>query len=732
MTLEIKVGKPRLTLHQGYTVAVAQPDGQIHAGSDSGLFFRDTRLVSVWEIQINDKPWTLLNSGASAGSSGRAYLTNPELTGEVGVIPAQALGLIFGRHIDGGMHEDIDITNHHTEAVQFELTLTVRGDFADLFDVKAKKVIKRGQVISEWNAKTQAMVTRYRNKDFSRAFRVTAKNTSTPMSFGNGRLSFAVKIAAGASWHVCLLYDFADGDNWSQAPILGDCDHEKSETARKLKQWRESVLKVETDHAGFAQAFAQALDDMAALRLPIEGTDNVKFVPAAGLPWFVALFGRDSLVISLQSAIVHPEFALGALRVLAKWQATERDDYRDAEPGKIHHELRQGELAYFKLIPHTPYYGTADATPLYLITLHSAWMCTGDQAVLTEHLATAERCLEWIDKYGDRDGDGFQEYQTRSPVGYENQGWKDSGEALVNPDGSLVKGPKALCELQGYVYDAWLRMAQIYDALEKPDAADALRTKAAILFENFNTAFWNEDAGYYAFCLDGEKKQVVSIASNPGQCLWSGIVPPDRARRVVKRLFQPDMWSGWGIRTLSASHKSFNPYHYQIGAVWPHDNGFIAQGMKQYGFHDEANAVAQAITRAADFFEMDQMPELYAGTPKQPGSFPVQYLGANVPQGWAAGSMFSVLQAIVGFQPDAPNQMLYVDPVLPDWMPSVTVRDLKLGAVSFDIRFYRSSADTEFEVLKGPAGRVERRSMTEWTGLLRQKKRHGRKASDEH
>jgi glycogen debranching enzyme len=355
-------------------------------------------------------------------------------------------------------------------------------------------------------------------------------------------------------------------------------------------------------------------------------------------------------------------------------------------------------------------------------------MCTGDRALLTEHLATAERCLEWIDKYGDRDGDGFQEYQTRSPVGYENQSWKDSGEALVNPDGSLVKGPKALCELQGYVYDAWLRMAQIYDALEKPDAADALRTKAASLFEKFNAAFWNEEAGYYAFCLDGDKKQVLSIASNPGQCLWSGIIPPHRARRVVERLLLPDMWSGWGIRTLSADHKSFNPYHYQIGAVWPHDNGFIAQGMKQYGFHDEANKIAMAITHAAEFFELDQMPELYAGTQRETGSFPVQYLGANVPQGWAAGSMFSVLQAMLGFQPDAPNKMLYVDPALPDWMPSLTVRDLKLGTASFDIRFYRNDKGTEFNVLKGPAAAVERRPMTEWTRLLR----HGKPNSKEN
>jgi glycogen debranching enzyme len=457
---------------------------------------------------------------------------------------------------------------------------------------------------------------------------------------------------------------------------------------------------------------------MSALRLPLEGTDHIKFVPAAGLPWFVALFGRDSLIISLQNAIVHPEFARAALTVLAEWQATERDDYRDAEPGKIHHELRRGELAHFKLIPHTPYYGTADATPLYLITLHSAWMTTGDRSLLTKHLDAAERCLEWIDRFGDRDGDGFQEYQTRSSAGYENQGWKDSGDAVMNVDGSLVKGPKALCELQGYVYDAWLRMAQVYDALKKPDRAAELRRKAAVLFEAFNATFWNEGEGFYAFTLDGDKKPVWSVASNPGQCLWSGIVPPDRAKRVVARLMKPDMWSGWGIRTLSADHAKFNPYNYQTGAVWPHDNGFIAQGFKRYGLHEEVCSVAEDITRAAGYFAMDQLPELYAGTQRAEATFPVQYLGANVPQGWAAGTMFSLLQAILGFQPDAPNDTLYVDPWLPSWMPDLTVRDLRIGPSVYDIRFTGCGAKTEFEVLRGPKSKVIRRSMTKWAKAL--------------
>jgi glycogen debranching enzyme len=395
---------------------------------------------------------------------------------------------------------------------------------------------------------------------------------------------------------------------------------------------------------------------------------------------------------------------------LGSLQAKVEDDYRDAEPGKILHEIRYGELAYYKLIPHTPYYGTADATPLYLITLHAAWRATGDKALLERHLETAEGCLSWIDNYGDRDGDGFQEYQTRSPAGYENMGWKDSGDSVVYPDGSLVRGPKALCELQGYVYDAWLRMSEIFDALGKPGRAAELRTKAAALFKRFNEAFWDEELGCYAFALDGEKKKVLTIASNAGHCLWSGIVPPERAGKVVKRLMAPDMWSGWGIRTLSARHPAFNPYNYQTGSVWPHDNAIIAVGFKRYGFGAEAARIARDISDAGSHFLSNQLPELYTTIERDEESFPVQYLGANVPQAWAAGSVFTLMHAILGFIPDAPRGRLYVDPLLPGWLPDLTLLDLHVGGHRFDIRFWRDGDQTQFEVLKGDPKAVERSS----------------------
>ncbi len=715
MTLEVKVGPPQVAIHQGSAVLITESDGQIVWPTDKGLYFRDTRLLSSWSLYANGVGWDLLNSGTPAYSSARIYLTNSVIMTETGEIAPHTLSLVLSRRIGEGVHEDIDLTNHGMKPVGFNLEITLRSDFADVFEVKKGQIVRRGRITTEWSDTTQCLTNMYVNQGFRRGLVVTAKG-DCPAVYSNGRLSFGVEIAPGATWHTCLLYNLVDGETCHPAPEQHANDGQPDTSGLALTAWHEQVLKIETSNIDFARLFAQAIDDMAALRLPLRTSprrpaDHLDIIPAAGLPWFVALFGRDSLIVSLQNSLVYSNFARSSLEVLGHWQAQEREDYRDAEPGKILHELRRGELAYFKLIPHTPYYGTADATPLYLITLHVAWRCTGDITLLEQHIETAEGCLRWIDDWGDRDGDGFQEYQTRSSAGYANMGWKDAEDAVLNLDGSAVKGPKALCELQGYVYDAWLRMAEVFEALGKPDRAATLRAKAAELHTKFNAAFWDEVGGFYAYALDGDKKPVLTVASNPGHLLWSGIVPPERAERVIARLMQPDMWSGWGIRTLSSQHVAFNPYSYQNGSVWPHDNGLIAQGMKRYGFAAEANRVAQDVTGAASFFMLNQLPELYAGTQRESADFPVQYLGANVPQAWAAGTVFSLLQAMLGFEPDAPAGMLYLDPVLPNWLPDLLVRDLRVGTHEFDIRFERDGERTRFEVLRGDPAAVKRRPM---------------------
>jgi glycogen debranching enzyme len=357
-------------------------------------------------------------------------------------------------------------------------------------------------------------------------------------------------------------------------------------------------------------------------------------------------------------------------------------------------------------VPHTPYYGTADATPLYLVALHETWLWTGDRTLLEALIETAGRCLDWIEQYGDLDGDGFQEYQTRSPQGLANQGWKDSGDAVVYPDGSLVEAPIALCELQGYVFDAKQRMAQVFDVLGEAERARKLREQADDLQRRFEAAFWLEDEGSYCFGLDAHKQPIRTVVSNAGHCLWSGIASSERAGQVVRRLIQPDLWSGWGIRTVSAAHPCYNPHSYHRGSVWPHDNGIIAAGFKRYGFAAEAGRLARDIWEAVSFFDSYRLPELYAGLPRGTSSFPVQYLGANIPQAWAAGTIFHLLRTLLGLRADAPNGRLYVGPTLPHWLTDLTLSGLQCGGARLTIHFWREGEASRWEVT-GQEGELE-------------------------
>ncbi|MDP9095575.1 MAG: amylo-alpha-1,6-glucosidase [Pseudomonadota bacterium] len=706
MAVEITVGPPQLAIHQGYTVLVTDLDGQIVWSTDRGLYFFDTRVISAYALYANGQAWELLNAGAPAHYGAKIFLANKAFPSEGGDVPAKTMGLVLSRVVDGGMHERFEVTNYGRKPINFNLEVAIRSDFSDIFEVKSARIVRRGRITTTWVEERGELTTAYHNGDFFRSV-TTRVQAGTPAMYANGRLSLPIELPPGASWAGSLLYDLIDGDRLYAAPDICEFDA-GSPQAVSLSDWRNRCLGIETSKPGFCQLFNQAVEDMAALRLPVETDGETQYVPAAGLPWFVALFGRDPLIVSLQTLILNPEFAYATLDVLGAWQAKETDAYRDAEPGKILHELRRGELAALKLIPHTPYYGTADATPLYLILLHALWRATGDLAVVRKHLSTAEGCLSWIDDHGDRDGDGFQEYGTRSGDGYENVGWKDSGEAVVDVDGSNVSRPKALCELQGYVYAAWRGMAEVYRALGDPERAIRLDAKADTLFTSFNDVFWDEASGFYAFCLDGDKRPIWTVASNPGHLLWSGIVPPDRAKRVVDRLLAPDMSSGWGIRTLTHNNPTYNPYSYQNGSVWPHDNSLIALGFKRYGFGDQAGAVAGDIAQAASYFAQRQLPELYSGMQRDATSFPVQYLGANVPQAWAAGAVFVLLQAMLGIELDAPSGYIKLDPTLPAWLPDVTLRGLRLGADKFDIAFRRIDGSTSFTVLAGDPSRVRR------------------------
>ena len=698
MPVEISVGPPVLTISYGSTFMVTDLDGQIAAESEQGVFAGDTRFLSYYALFANGEPWARLSSSTISYFAARIYLTNPRIATEGGEIREGTLALTVSRAAGEGIHEDLDLTNYGLRTVRFMLEIAIRSDFADLFEVRQHRFVRRGRIYTEWDRNHHRLQVSYSNRDFRRRLIYRVIEPAAAPHYANGRVTFEVEIAAGVTWHACCHYILQDGRirqplrNCEQVIVGSDLD-------MRQQRWLDRATQLRTSNEDLYRLYRQSVEDMGALRLYEHDLGADVWLPAAGVPWFVTLFGRDSLIVSLQNMLVDPTFALGALRMLARFQATERDDWRDAEPGKILHELRSGELAYFGKIPHTPYYGTADATVLYLIVLHEAWKWLGDNALLREYRDVALRCLEWIDQSGDLDQDGFQEYQTRSSLGYENVGWKDAGDAVVYPDGSQVKQPKALCELQGYAFDAWQRMAEVFDALGEPDRAVALRCKAADLQRRFEAAFWCEDLGCYAFGLDPMKQPVKTVASNAGHCLWSGIASPEHAARVVQRLLQSDMWSGWGIRTLSANNPAYNPFSYQLGSVWPHDNGIIALGFKRYGFAAEAARVARDISEAASYFMSYRLPELYAGLERQTGTFPVQYPGANVPQAWAAGSVFHLLRAILGLQADAPNRRLYVDPALPRWLPDVTLAGVKVRHSTLELRFWRDGEHTRWEVL---------------------------------
>jgi glycogen debranching enzyme len=412
----------------------------------------------------------------------------------------------------------------------------------------------------------------------------------------------------------------------------------------------------------------------------------------------------------MQAISGYPEFAAGALRRLGAMQATGDDPERDMEPGKIPHEIRHGELAQLGILPYQPYYGTHDATSLFVIVLSYLYHWAADPELLRRYLPNAEAALAWVDRHGDRDRDGFQEYKTRSSHGMYNQAWKDAGDAILEADGTISPLPIATCELQGYVYDAKIRMADVYDVLDRPQDARRLRREAKRLYDRFNDTFWWEAEGTYYLGLNGRKEPIRSVASNAGHLLQSGIVPPERAGRVVRRLMADDMWSGWGIRTLSAEHVAYNPFSYHTGSVWPHDNATIGGGFRRYGFAAEAAQVAKGLFDAAERFAALRLPELFAGLPRIPAGFPVPYLGANVPQAWAAGSVFRFVAILCGLHAttDKDGSRLYVNPALPDWMPEITINNLRVGGGALDIHFSDGIVDvrsntSKYEVVHAPA-----------------------------
>jgi glycogen debranching enzyme len=671
---------PSVKINHGATFLVTDQQGNIprSAEGDYGLYSADTRFLSRHELRLNGRRPDSVASVRLSFRHARWHMVADSIAGSDGDMREARVALTVDRLISlHQMHEDLEMHTYARAPVSVLLEVALESDFADLFEVRYRSWQRRAD-LNTWWVGPNSLESRYQNEDFVRRCLVRAPTAAPGITYANGALRIPVDLVPGKAWRLCLQYDLLTSDE--DLPALPDTCVFESDVEDPLRQariWQTSVSQIEPADLRLQFAYERAVEDFASLRLHEQEASFDRWMPAAGLPWFMALFGRDSLIASIQAMVAQPAVALGTLENLAHWQSQVDDPERDAEPGKIPHELRVGEWAHFGKVPHRPYYGTADATPLYLLLLAECYRWSGDAAGLSPFQQAAEQCLEWIDRFGDRDGDGFQEYAPRTPHGYRNQGWRDAHDGVLDEAGAFPELPIGTSEMQAYVYGAKKRIASLFEAWGDQERALRLLSEAAELRRKFIESFWVGDE--LAFVLDGRKRPVRTVVSNSGHCLWMGILDEQRGRATARRLMQPDMFTGWGLRVLSANHPSYDPHSYQRGSVWPHDSVIAAAGLRRYGMTEEAWTILDGLLAAVMCFEDIQMPELFAGLPRHEFAVPVPYRMANVPQAWAAGSVLHMVRILLGLEPDIPAGRIYLDPALPAWCTRLELRRLRLG-----------------------------------------------------
>ncbi|MFC8616425.1 glycogen debranching N-terminal domain-containing protein [Micromonospora purpureochromogenes] len=653
-----ELGPDSIAVLSGPTFMYSDQAGDVPPGSIGGLVHLDTRLLSGWVLTINGGRMLVLRAQTMQHYSAQFVLTNPDLPG----LPPDSLGVRRLRYIGDGFRERIELVSFRTEPVRLEIRLAVAADFADLFEVKSGVRDRSGQISRTHNSGGTALTFSYANGDFTVQ---TPVRTSPPANRVEGDdLVWELDLSPRQVWQLDLHVPLPPGLGVME-PVKGDISEViHGRVDDPLRRWMSDRALVRSDNQVLERVLRQSREDLGALRLDLEIKGQRVMLPGAGLPWFLTVFGRDTLITAYQTLVAGPMMARGALLAMARLQGTRCDDFTDEEPGKILHEFRSGELTRTGVKPYNPNYGTADATQLWLILLSEYWRWTRDDTTVRYLRDNALAALHWIDSYGDRDGDGYVEYATRSPEGLGNQCWRDSPDGVCFADGRIPVLPIATCDLQGYTYDAKLRLAELADGpLADPALAQRLRAEAAALYERFNRDFWiDERGGYYAVGLDGDKNRINSKTSNMGHLLWSGIVPPERAEQVVLQLMSPEMFSGWGIRTLSREERRYNALGYHLGTVWPHDNSLAALGMVRYGFRDEANRISLAMFEAAEQFGF-RLPEALSGYARDLMMFAVPYPTACSPQAWAAAAPLALIRAMLNLNPV--DGRLVIDPDLP-------------------------------------------------------------------
>lgn len=686
---------------------LAEHDGGIPQGNQDGfgLYYHDCRYLGGYTIRIAGTAPNALVATAGRGSIAGFVLTNEKLQLGNVTIPEQTFGITLQRLIDSkecAVHDVFTIHNYSVQRHQIPLSFEFESRFEDIFEIRGlnpKKIGRQNQ--PSWQ--NGVLIFDYDGADGVTRRLEVHPEPKPEKTFLPGA-KFAVALGPGEQQQIKFSLRIVEANKTAQKPQRRVSDQRPvaDEIDRRSEDWLNQCASVRSNNPLLHAVLRRSLLDLHVLRSSLDGFEFF----SAGLPWYGALFGRDSIIASLETLAYEPQVAEQTLRLLAKYQGSKNDEWRDEQPGKILHELRRGELANLNEIPQTPYYGSVDSTPLFLILLgeHAKW--TGDLQLFRDLGPNVERALHWMDKYGDETGNGYLSYATKSSKGLGNQGWKDSGDSVMNADGSLATAPIALVEVQGYVYRARLLMADLYARSGEQAIAGRLREQAQDLKTRFNRDFWMEEKSFYAIALQKNNRQAAVISSNPGQALWTEIVEEVKAAAVADHLTAPDMYSGWGIRTLSTNERRANPIGYHLGTVWPHDNAIIAAGLRHYGFDQKAIQVLDGILQAARYFEHYRLPEVFAGFSRDQFAAPVRYPVACHPQAWAAASVPFLLSTLLGIIPDAFNQRLHViRPVLPDSVNELEFRGIKIGKASVDLNFRRTRDDVvEVEVANQNGG----------------------------
>jgi glycogen debranching enzyme len=666
---------------------------------EGGIYYGDTRFLSHQELLIDGARLMYLNSTVKDSNSLLiTELMNPDLH------PNGKSTILKGTlHIFRGMllwntacYEHVRIVNYGLEPVEATVSMEFGADYRDIFQVRGIKREKRGKDLPT-QIGTDELVLGYRGLDeLTRRTRITFDPVPTKLT--RNCAAFKVSMPPQGEAHLYATIACELGEQEKQATRNPTDYFETLQLASAAIGGRlKNRCTIATSNALFNHWIDRSASDLVMLTSTLPQGDY----PYAGVPWYSTTFGRDGILTAREYLWIDPSISKGVLQFLADTQATEHNREQDAEPGKILHEARKGEMAELKEVPFRHYYGTIDATPLFIGLAGAYYQRTGDLDFIRGIWPNIKRALYWIDHYGDSDGDGFVEYARGTDEGLENQGWKDSHDSVFHRDGPLARAPIALCEVQGYVYEAKLRAARLADLLGEPALARQLEDAAHLLKKNFNEAFWCDQIGSYAIALDGEKRQCAIPSSNAGHTLWSGIATAERAKKIADQLMSDEFFCGWGIRTIGNRAIRYNPMAYHNGSVWPHDNALIADGMAQYGFTDKAMKVFSGLFEASLFMDQYRMPELFCGFSQRPSEGPTLYPVACSPQAWAAASVFYLLKACLGvsFQPDT-SEIRFKHPRLPPFLETLEIKGLSVNGAIVDLRLQRYPNNVGINVVR--------------------------------